>query len=96
MFHIRVWDCAWLQIGKTHDDQTDADLWKEFAIFNRAYRYLAVSRELPRNMQGVSARWLLFHDPHDSGWFDAGHGHLHRQREGLYSPGLRRDRLDGG
>uniref|UniRef100_A0A915BG89 Multivesicular body subunit 12A n=1 Tax=Parascaris univalens TaxID=6257 RepID=A0A915BG89_PARUN len=42
-------------ITKTHDDQTDADLWKEssFSFFSRPVRYLAISREAPSNMVGV-------------------------------------------
>ncbi|KHN87466.1 Multivesicular body subunit 12B [Toxocara canis] len=42
-------------ITKTHDDQTDADLWKEssFSFFSRPVRYLAISRETPSNAVGV-------------------------------------------
>jgi hypothetical protein len=38
-----------IQITKTHDDGSDADLWKDgfgFGIFNRSVRYLAISRHI--------------------------------------------------
>uniref|UniRef100_A0A1I7X5J9 ESCRT-I complex subunit MVB12A n=1 Tax=Heterorhabditis bacteriophora TaxID=37862 RepID=A0A1I7X5J9_HETBA len=38
-----------LIITRTHDDGSDADLWREssFSIWSRPVRYLAVSREIP-------------------------------------------------
>lgn len=39
------------QITKTHDDATDADLWREgfgfSGLFSRQVRYIAVSRNIP-------------------------------------------------
>ncbi|KAI6172557.1 hypothetical protein M3Y98_00986300 [Aphelenchoides besseyi] len=40
-------------ILKSHDDQTDADLWREggfsFGLFNRTVRYIAINRIAPEN-----------------------------------------------
>ncbi|VDN07109.1 unnamed protein product [Thelazia callipaeda] len=42
-------------ITKTFDEQSDADLWREssFTFFSRPVRYLAISREAPRNTAGA-------------------------------------------
>ncbi|GMT33118.1 hypothetical protein PFISCL1PPCAC_24415 [Pristionchus fissidentatus] len=44
---------------KTHDDSTDADLWREsaFSLWSRPVRYLAVSREIKHNIP--SARSVI-------------------------------------